>query len=196
MNERELTQLVENLNSEVARLRADVRALQRPQGRLFVASRDDDGGFVEQIPLEDASDMHALEDGRTTAPEDDGMTLIRLKAGLAPVLAYPNGDNQAYVDLTPAGCNPDNHDIVTLGPEGEGSETADTTAFNFIAGPGMTTSNVELNVMTRCVYNHAGDQKLYGFERTLFFNCNDGNLVLQQVSSERRYEIDPPVDCS
>lgn len=197
MNSDEIIHAIEALQQELHRLTNDIRELQHPQGRVFVATRDSDAGaFTEKIPKEDGSQLQALSNGRTAGAGDTGMTLIKLPAGAVPVLMFPNGPTAAYVDLSPPGCNPDASAVVTLGPEGEGSETANTTALNFIAGPGTGTGSVVLNVQTRTVYNDAGDQVLYGFERTLTFNCNGGNLVLQQVSSERRYTIDVPTDCS
>ncbi len=103
MNVAELTQALESLRQEVHRLTADLRALQHPQGRVFVATRDSvAGAFTEQIPLDDASDLQDLDSAtaRSAVDADTGLTLINLPPGAVPVLQYINGDNNAYVVLS------------------------------------------------------------------------------------------------
>ncbi len=101
MNLADLTQSVQTLQQEVYRLSRLVSALQHPQGRVFVATRDSAAGaFTEQIPLDDASGLQNLTDGRTTVDADTGSTLINLPPGVVPVLQYPNGDKAAFVVLS------------------------------------------------------------------------------------------------
>ncbi len=71
----------------------------------------------------------------------------------------------------------------TIGADSEGSETADTTEYDTSAG-----GNVKLWVITRMVYNEAGDEKLYAFARPVTFQaCH--------VGPETRYVVDAPTEC-
>ncbi len=72
----------------------------------------------------------------------------------------------------------------TIGAASEGSETADTTEYDKSTGAPL----VKLYVVTRVVYNEAGDEKLYAFARYVTFQaCH--------VGPETRYEVDVPTDC-
>ncbi len=125
MNVADLSQSVQTLQQEVYRLMRQVMALQHPQGRVFVATRDSDAGaFTEQIPLDDASDLQDLTDGRTTEDSDTASTLIRLPSGTVPVLQYPNGDKPAFVDLSPLGLFPVN---VAVHAGANGTQTTKAT---------------------------------------------------------------------
>lgn len=81
-----------------------------------------------------------------------------------------------------------NEDFETVGDVDEGSEAADTTSFIL----GTDNKGLELNIMTRIGYYEEGDEKLYGYIRTLRFNEN-GALI--DISEETRVEIDIPEDC-
>ncbi len=127
MNQQELTQALESLRQEVHRLTADLRALQHPQGRVFVATRDSNAGaFTEQIPLADASDLQDLDSStaRSALDADTGLTLINLPPGVVPVLQYINGDNNAYVVLSVL-CNIPV--IVSLAAGSNGNQTTAAT---------------------------------------------------------------------
>ena len=72
----------------------------------------------------------------------------------------------------------------------EGSETAQCD--NWARDDQAPNDGVTIPVTTRVVYNEAGDEKLYGFYRTLTF---DSAGQLKNISAETRYEIDVPGPC-
>jgi len=80
--------------------------------------------------------------------------------------------------------------IVTIGSAAEGSEAAETTAWeNYTLA---TIKPLDLWVQTRTAYFHAGDKKLYGYFRKLSF---DTQGKLYAVSAETRVEIDAAEAC-
>lgn len=84
----------------------------------------------------------------------------------------------------------DNPDI--MGPTPEGSESASVSPSASASASADTTDGKQLNVITRVVYNEAGDEILYGYYRTLLF---DSVGLLVSVSDETRYTIDTPGAC-
>jgi len=79
-----------------------------------------------------------------------------------------------------------------LGTPGDSSETADTDVWDREAQG--TDTGVEVPVVTRSVYDAAGDEILYQFIRVMTFDSS-GRLTL--VSAETRYTIDTPdEDCT
>jgi len=85
------------------------------------------------------------------------------------------------------------------GPDVEGSDTADPSSWARDRGPigsgALLFGDTPLSfwVVTRVVYNHAGDKKLYAFRRQLTFAA-DGRL--HAVSEEDRITVDEPEACS
>jgi len=73
----------------------------------------------------------------------------------------------------------------------EGDETAQTDTWD--RGSQGANDGVTIPMTTRVVYNETGDEKLYGYYRTLTF---DSAGLLTDISAETRYEIDTPVDCT
>ena len=74
----------------------------------------------------------------------------------------------------------------------EGKETAESD--NWIRSDTiLSDTGVVMPITTRIVYNHTGDEILYGFYRKLTFD-SAGNLEF--ASDEVRYEIDTPSDCT
>lgn len=76
-------------------------------------------------------------------------------------------------------------DVDTLGANTEGSETADTTTWT-AAG----TNGLEEWYVSRTVYNHSGDKKLYSYLRKRTY---DKYGRLYSVSAETRVEVDATV---
>ena len=76
----------------------------------------------------------------------------------------------------------------TIGASSEGSESADTSAWDRVDDA----TPVDVWVIGRVGYFHAGDEKLYGYARKLSF---DATGRLYAVSAETRVEIDAPEDC-
>jgi hypothetical protein len=107
----------------------------------------------------------------------DGSTF---KAKLAQVLSSEPYGNEV---LIPIGAPTDPTSPATIGETTEGSETASTSTYT------TTTTGVQLHMLTRVVYNDAGDEKLYGYVRTLKF---DHHGRLASISAETRHEIDVP----
>ena len=83
-----------------------------------------------------------------------------------------------------------NDSPATIGSAAEGSETADTATFDR-ADQG-TDDGLTITVLTRLVYNHTGDEILYGYFRTFAFDST-GRLV--EVSAETRVTIETPEAC-
>jgi hypothetical protein len=114
------------------------------------------------------------------------------KGPVFPILSLPS---TAVGGRAPAtSCSGSN--TTTIGSNSEGSESADSTSFDFTTGSGTSTATLEVWVTSRVGYFDAGDQTLYGYARKLTFNCDGGNLVLEQVSGETRYTIDVPTICT
>jgi len=83
-----------------------------------------------------------------------------------------------------------------LGPLPEGPESASAS---YSASPSGSASasyessdGIQLNVITRVVYNEDGNEILYGFYRTMLF---DSVGLLVSISDETRYIIDTPGAC-
>lgn len=74
----------------------------------------------------------------------------------------------------------------TVGNNAEGSESAESTTWS------RGTTPVDVWVLSRIGYFHAGDEKLYAYFRKLSY---DGLGALYAVSAETRVEIDAPDDC-
>jgi len=83
----------------------------------------------------------------------------------------------------------------TLGLSTEGTETAATDTWSLTGTTsGTNYAGVPLEIWQTCrvVYNHAGDKKLYAFQRKLTFDTT-GRLRL--VSAETRVEVDAAGAC-
>ena len=73
----------------------------------------------------------------------------------------------------------------------EGDEDADGSTWTVDAQPALK-DGVKIPLMTRWVYKHDGDEKLYGFFRWFTWDVK-GRLY--GWGAETRYEIDTPVEC-
>lgn len=91
--------------------------------------------------------------------------------------------------LNVIGCPADPAEFVDLTIEGEGSETANTDEWEACNEDGK---GCKVKEHTRTVYNHSGDEKLYGFQREWTIAA-DGRIV--SIGPEVRYEIDELEDC-
>lgn len=74
----------------------------------------------------------------------------------------------------------------TVGSNSEGSTTASTSTWS------QGTTPVDVWVVGRVVYDHAGDETLYAMARKLQF---DGLGRLYAVSAETKITVDAPDDC-
>ena len=79
----------------------------------------------------------------------------------------------------------------TIGTAAEGVEAAATDTWDALAQVAGE-HGLDLTVLTRLVYNNAGDEILYGYARTLTF---DHLGMLREVSAETRYTIETPDSC-
>ena len=108
---------------------------------------------------------------------------LRALAELAdPVIEVPHGGSGGH-EVDTSGTRDD------IGTTPEGSETADTETWD-IDSQASGKEGITIRMLSRVVYNHGGDEKLYGYYRTLTFD-QYGHLVA--VSAETRYEVDAPV---
>lgn len=113
-------------------------------------------------------------------PFIDAADSDKLKAKLAQVMASaPYGDEQEI----PLGLPSDPSSPATVGDTDEGDETADSTTYTANA------TGLQLHCMTRVGYFDSGDEKLYGYIRTLKF---DKFGRLSSLSAETRIIIDTP----
>ncbi len=78
-----------------------------------------------------------------------------------------------------------------IGRTPEGAEAANADTWNR-ESPASGKDGVTFNVMTGVVYNHNGDEKLYGYYVLLTL---DSRGMLVSKGAETRYEIDVPVAC-
>jgi len=82
------------------------------------------------------------------------------------------------------------NDPLAVGSAAEGSETADAETWDRNTDTGSNGATVPL--VSRVVYDHTGDKKLYAMVRTLTF---DTRGALQSVSAEARVEVDAAESC-
>jgi hypothetical protein len=133
-------------------------------------------------------------------PDEDGLATHRTEANaytLGFLVGYSDeeGSTGQPVYLIPW-ARPRTASGDTIGTTSEGSETADGKSWKrdeVAAGDQYGDGPITVNLISRVVYNEAGDKKLYAYARSLKFDAS-GRLF--EVSAETRYIVDTPVDCS
>ena len=83
-------------------------------------------------------------------------------------------------------------DPTVVGSAAEGAEDADAAGWDRILSLASGDDGLTLTMMTRVVYDEAGDEILYGMMRTFSF---DSQGKLYAVSAETRVVIDTPSAC-
>jgi hypothetical protein len=111
---------------------------------------------------------------------------VYIKSGNVGFLGRDSSGQPMFIDahswpLTPGATD-------SVGVLTEGAEAADTDTYNATS----STNGLQLDIMTRVAYFHAGDEVLYGYTRRLVFD-EMGHLV--SVSAETRVTIDAAAAC-
>jgi hypothetical protein len=121
-------------------------------------------------------------------PAEDGLATHQLQLGtyhVGRLIGISGGTNIVQIDCMPLGITAG---PTTLGGAVEGSETPASDSWS----RGSTGTPLDLFVVTRVVYNEAGDKTLYHFARKLSF---DACGLLVAAGAESRVTIDATEAC-
>lgn len=133
--------------------------------------------------------------GYAVITDADPSTLTSAPTGPCRILWKPAGTGTGKICLVridqadPIGTH---ETPAEVGDVTEGSETADADTWD-VTSPPADTDGLQLAMLSRVVYNDAGDETLYGFARVLTFDST-GRLVA--VSAETRFTIDITEACA
>ena len=130
-----------------------------------------DGKVAKSIVVSDDDKLEL--DGDETSP------------GNNKVYGTDESGNKGWDDAPTEGAEDPDTDITTIGAATEGSETASTDTWTAGTANGLAEWYV-----SRVVYNHSGDKKLYSFLRLRTYDLY-GRLY--SVSAETRVEVDAAV---
>lgn len=161
-------------------------------GRILTGTSTATG--LGTLAMPEGLTVPAADDALVLNEDEDGLQTHWLKADSFAVGRVSGTYSDKTIVVIPRGvARTASPQAIGISPEGTTTANADTWDRSIVTS-GANYGDVAMNmqVITRVVYDHAGDEKLYGFYRTLRFAA-DGKLA--SVTAETRYEIDAPEDC-